>query len=77
VGFPVVPDVVWMRTISFKGTANNPKGYPSRRSCFFVKGMFWILSSVFIDDVVIPASVRRFLKKPTFCAPGLLFSSNG
>jgi len=56
VGLPVVPEVVWMRTISCRGTAKNPKGYPSRRSCFRVKGSFSTSSSVFMSPGTIPAS---------------------
>ena len=37
-GVPVVPDELWMRTISFCGTAESPSGYASRRSCFSENG---------------------------------------
>jgi hypothetical protein len=46
VGFPVVPEVVWISTISSVLAANIPKGYASRRSLLVVNGNFSISSRV-------------------------------
>ena len=71
VGLPVVPDVVWMRTTFFNGTAKKPNGYPSRRSCFLVNGIFLISSSVFIDDVCYPGFSEAVFCKNRRSGPGL------
>ena len=38
VGFPVVPELAWMRTISSRPTPSIPNGYCSRKSCFVMNG---------------------------------------
>ena len=57
-GVPVVPDEEWMRTISSSGVVIRPRGYASRRSCFWEKGRFSKSSTVSMP--LMPLSLSFF-----------------
>ena len=64
-GFPVVPDEQWKRTISRMGAAVSPRGYSSRRSVLTMKGSFAMSARLAMSRGFTPFSSHRWRKRRT------------